>query len=58
MSASTPPADQSPLRRVGVAVLGAMCVGLVVLVVGQGFSSIGASGFDAYSMSGGLVRWA
>lgn len=29
------------LRRAGVAALVAMCVGLVVLVVGQGFSSIG-----------------
>jgi predicted Zn-dependent protease with MMP-like domain len=31
----------SPLRRVGVAALIAMSIGLVVLVVGQGFSSIG-----------------
>src|SRR3979411_471137 len=31
----------SRLRRIGVAALIAMSVGLVVLVVGQGFSSIG-----------------
>jgi len=37
------PADgSSPHRRVGVAVLLAMSLGLIVLVVGQGFSSIGA----------------
>src|SRR5580700_10540690 len=35
------PPRASRLRRVGVAVLVAMSVGLVVLVVGQGFSSIG-----------------
>jgi predicted Zn-dependent protease with MMP-like domain len=32
----------SPLRRTGVAALLAMSLGLIVLVVGQGFSSIGA----------------
>ena len=41
MCASIPPGDPSSLRRAGVAVLVAMSVGLVVLVVGQGFSSIG-----------------
>jgi hypothetical protein len=35
------PPRSSQLRRVGVAALIAMSVGLVVLVVGQGFSSIG-----------------
>jgi predicted Zn-dependent protease with MMP-like domain len=35
------PGASSHLRRVGVAALIAMSVGLVVLVVGQGFSSIG-----------------
>jgi predicted Zn-dependent protease with MMP-like domain len=35
------PPRPSQLRRVGVAALIAMSVGLVVLVVGQGFSSIG-----------------
>lgn len=39
--ASTPPEDQRFLRRAGVAALVAMSLGLVVLVVGQGFSSIG-----------------
>jgi len=38
---SPSPGASSPLRRVGVAALVAMSVGLVVLVVGQGFSSIG-----------------
>jgi len=42
MRASTPPGDPSPLRRVGLALLVAMSLGLVVLVIGQGFSSIGA----------------
>jgi predicted Zn-dependent protease with MMP-like domain len=42
MRASSPPGDPRSLRRAGVAVLVAMSVGLVVLVVGQGFSSIGA----------------
>jgi predicted Zn-dependent protease with MMP-like domain len=41
MRAPIPPGDPRSLRRVGVAVLVAMSVGLVVLVVGQGFSSIG-----------------
>jgi predicted Zn-dependent protease with MMP-like domain len=35
------PGASNPLRRVGLAALIAMAVGLVVLVVGQGFSSIG-----------------
>ncbi|MGH2863872.1 MAG: metallopeptidase family protein [Solirubrobacteraceae bacterium] len=38
----TQPPGRSPLRRVGVAALIAMSVGLIALVVGQGFSSIGA----------------
>jgi predicted Zn-dependent protease with MMP-like domain len=42
MSASKPPGTSSHFRRVGVAALIAMSLGLVVLVVGQGFSSIGA----------------
>jgi predicted Zn-dependent protease with MMP-like domain len=37
-----PPRASSPLRRVGVSALIAMSTGLVVLVVSQGFSSIGA----------------
>jgi predicted Zn-dependent protease with MMP-like domain len=37
-----PPGASSHLRRVGVAALIAMSAGLVVLVVSQGFSSIGA----------------
>jgi len=41
MPAYQPPGSSSHLRRVGVAALVAMSVGLVVLVVGQGFSSIG-----------------
>lgn len=41
MRASTPPEDPRSLRRAGVAALVAMSIGLVVLVVGQGFSSIG-----------------
>jgi len=41
MPASKPP-GASRLRRVGAAALIAMSVGLVVLVVGQGFSSMGA----------------
>jgi predicted Zn-dependent protease with MMP-like domain len=41
MRASTPPEDPRSLRRAGVAALVAMSVGLVVLVVGQGFSTIG-----------------
>ncbi len=35
------PGEPSHLRRVGVAAIVAMSLGLVVLVVGQGFSSIG-----------------
>jgi predicted Zn-dependent protease with MMP-like domain len=42
MRASTPPGDQSPLRRAGLGLLVAMSLGLVALVIGQGFSSIGA----------------
>ena len=42
MRSSKPPTPSSPFRRVGVAAIIAMSVGLVVLVVGQGFSSIGA----------------
>jgi predicted Zn-dependent protease with MMP-like domain len=42
MRASKPSAASSQLRRVGVAALIAMSLGLVVIVVGQGFSSIGA----------------
>lgn len=41
MRASQPPGPSSHLRRVGVAALIAMSLGLVVLVIGQGFSSIG-----------------
>ncbi len=41
MSGSSSSGPASHLRRVGVAALVAMSVGLVVLVVGQGFSSIG-----------------
>src|ERR1700758_5883172 len=36
------PAPHGSFRRVGAAALVAMSLGLVVLVVGQGFSSIGA----------------
>jgi len=42
MRAPKSSAPQGQLRRVGVAALVAMSVGLVVLVVGQGFSSVGA----------------
>ena len=42
MRASKPSAASPQLRRVGVAALVAMSLGLVVIVVGQGFSSIGA----------------
>jgi len=42
MRASRPQPPSSPFRRVGVAALVALSLGLVVLVVGQGFSSIGA----------------
>jgi len=41
MRAYKPPGAPSPLRRTGVAALIAMSLGLVALVVGQGFSSIG-----------------
>jgi predicted Zn-dependent protease with MMP-like domain len=41
VSGPSSPGDSNPLRRVGVAALIAMSLGLVVLVVGQGFSSIG-----------------
>jgi predicted Zn-dependent protease with MMP-like domain len=41
MRASKPPGASDYRRRVGVAALVAMSLGLVVLVVGQGFSSIG-----------------
>ena len=43
MRSSRPPANASGhLRRVGVAALIALSLGLVTIVVGQGFSSIGA----------------
>src|SRR5437764_10717211 len=43
MRSSRPPVNASGhLRHVGVAALTALSVGLVVIVVGQGFSSIGA----------------
>jgi len=42
MRSSKPPTPSSPFRRVGVAAIIAMSLGLVALVVGQGFSSIGA----------------
>src|ERR1700730_5913846 len=43
MRYSRPPANASgQLRRVGVAALIALSVGLVVIVIGQGFSTIGA----------------
>jgi predicted Zn-dependent protease with MMP-like domain len=42
MRAFKPPAVAGQFRRVGVAALIAMSLGLVVLVVGQGFSTIGA----------------
>ncbi|MCW2970310.1 MAG: metallopeptidase family protein [Solirubrobacterales bacterium] len=41
MLGSSSPGPSSRLRRVGVAALVALSIGLVVLVVGQGFSSIG-----------------
>jgi predicted Zn-dependent protease with MMP-like domain len=41
MRESTPSGDPSPLRRVGLGLLVALSLGLVVLVIGQGFSSIG-----------------
>ena len=43
MRSSRPPVDASGhVRRVGVAALIALSVGLVVIVVGQGFSTVGA----------------
>src|SRR5580704_12369379 len=42
MRASPPPGTSRHLRGVGVAVLIAMSLGLVVIVIGQGFSTIGA----------------
>jgi predicted Zn-dependent protease with MMP-like domain len=42
MRSSRPPTVNGQFRRVGVAALVAMSVGLVVIVVGQGFSTIGA----------------
>jgi predicted Zn-dependent protease with MMP-like domain len=44
MRASRPPANASSgrLRRVGVAALIALSLGLVTIVIGQGFSSVGA----------------
>src|SRR2546430_16014985 len=43
MRSSRPPVNASGhLRRVGVAALVALSVGLVVIVVGQGFSTVGA----------------
>jgi predicted Zn-dependent protease with MMP-like domain len=42
MRASRPSGASGPLRRVGVAALIAMSAGLVVVVVGQGFSTVGA----------------
>ena len=43
MRASRPPATASGhARRVGVAALVALSIGLVVIVIGQGFSSVGA----------------
>jgi predicted Zn-dependent protease with MMP-like domain len=41
MGPSSPPGASGQLRRVGVAALIALSIGLVVIVVGQGFSSIG-----------------
>jgi predicted Zn-dependent protease with MMP-like domain len=42
MRASPPQSPSGQLRHIGVAALVALSVGLVVIVVGQGFSSIGA----------------
>src|SRR6476659_9414977 len=41
MGRTSPPGSPGHMRRVGVAAIIAMSLGLVVLVVGQGFSSIG-----------------
>jgi predicted Zn-dependent protease with MMP-like domain len=40
--ASKPPGASSQIKRIGVAALIALSLGLVVVVVGQGFSTIGA----------------
>jgi predicted Zn-dependent protease with MMP-like domain len=42
MRSPSPPSANGQLRRIGVAALVALSVGLIVLVVGQGFSSVGA----------------
>lgn len=42
MRETEPPGATSNLRRVGVAAIVAMSLGLIAVVVGQGFSSIGA----------------
>ncbi len=42
MRASKPPGASSQIKRIGVAALVALSVGLVVIVVGQGFSTVGA----------------
>ncbi|HWW89241.1 MAG TPA: metallopeptidase family protein [Solirubrobacteraceae bacterium] len=42
MSGSSRPGSSNQLRRVGLAALIALSLGLVVIVVGQGFSTIGA----------------
>jgi predicted Zn-dependent protease with MMP-like domain len=42
MRAPPPPSASGHLRRVGIAALIALSLGLVVIVVGQGFSSVGA----------------
>jgi predicted Zn-dependent protease with MMP-like domain len=42
VSGSSRPSSSNQLRRVGLAVLIALSLGLVVIVVGQGFSTIGA----------------
>ncbi len=44
MRVSMPPGAPNSLRRVGFAALIALSLGLIVIVVGQGFSSIGAVG--------------
>src|SRR5690348_668457 len=41
MRSSMPPGSPSNIRRVGLAALLAMSLGLMVLVLGQGFSTIG-----------------
>jgi predicted Zn-dependent protease with MMP-like domain len=41
MRTPKPPADSSQIKRIGVAALVALSVGLVVIVMGQGFSTIG-----------------